>query len=119
MGITKRRPSPLTIRLTDQQKKTIRAKAQAAGVSVNEFAKAAMLGGDYRPPLSKEVCRQLLALGWELGRQGHNLNQIARQLNAGSKTPEQANNALAVISDELSQAYRAVFDTLANGREYT
>lgn len=118
LGITKRRPSPLTIRLTDQQKKTIRAKAQAAGVSVNEYAKAVMLGSDYRPPLSKEACRQLLALGWELGRQGHNLNQIARHLNAGSKTPEQANNALAVIRDELGDAYRAVFDTLANGREY-
>lgn len=87
-------------------------------MSVNEYAKAIMLGSDYRPALSKEACKQLLNLGWELGRQGNNLNQIARHLNAGTKTTEQANNALAVLGDELSEAYRAVYNTLANGREY-
>lgn len=116
-GVTKVRPNPLTIRLTDKHKELIRAKAQAAGMTVNVYAKAVLLGSDYRPPLNKELCRELFNLNRELGRHGTNLNQIARQLNAGIKTPGQAHNAVAALTDELTQVYRAVYSTLMNGQE--
>jgi len=76
-----------------------------------------LLGSDYRPPLNKELCRELFNLNRELGRQGTNLNQIAKQLNAGIKTPDQAHNAVAVLTDELTLVYRAVYTTLMNGQE--
>jgi len=116
-GVTRGRPNPLTIRLSDEHKELIRAKAQAAGVTVNVYAKAVLLGNDYRPPLNKELCRELFILNRELGRQGTNLNQIAKQLNAGIKTPDQAHNAVAVLTDELTLVYRAVYTTLMNGQE--
>ena len=116
-GVTKGRPNPLTIRLSDEHKELIRAKAQAAGVNVNVYAKAVLLGSDYRPPLNKELCRELFILNRELGRQGTNLNQIAKQLNAGIKTPDQAHNAVAFLLDELTLVYRAVYTTLMNGQE--
>ena len=114
-GVTKGRPHPLTIRLSDEHKELIRSKAQAAGVTVNVYAKAVLLGNDYRPPLNKG--RELFILNRELGRQGTNLNQIAKQLNAGIKTPDQAHNAVAVLTDELTLVYRAVYTTLMNGQE--
>ena len=91
-GDGSKRPSPLTIRLSERQKQIIRAKAHAAGMSVNRFVLAAALGSDYRPPADPQLTRALLRMYRELNAQGNNLNQIARQLNAGVILPGQ--NAL-------------------------
>lgn len=42
-GVTRSRPSPLTIRLSEEHKNIIRGKAQAAGITANEFARAVSL----------------------------------------------------------------------------
>ena len=115
-GVTRNRPNPLTIRLSEEHKKIIRVKAQAAGITVNEFAKAVMLGSDYRPPLSAELFSCLLDLHRELTRQGTNLNQIARQLNAGILNHDRVYQLLAALAPELTKAYAAIYATLANGR---
>jgi hypothetical protein len=115
-GITRIRPSPLTIRLSEEHKNIIRMKAYVAGIPVNEFAKAALLGSDYKPPLSAELFTCLLDLHRELTRQGTNLNQIARQLNAGIIYHDKAYQLLAALAPELTKTYTAIYTVLANGR---
>jgi hypothetical protein len=61
-----KRPSPLTIRLSEKQKKIIRAKAQSAGISVN---RSCLL-----PHLAPITGRQQI----RLNAQVNNVNQIAR-----------------------------------------
>lgn len=59
------------------------ARSEMAGISVNRFVLASTLGSKYRPPADPELLKALFALNRELTAQGNNLNQIARQLNAG------------------------------------
>lgn len=111
-----KRPSPLTIRLSERQKQIIRAKAQAATISVNRFVLAAALGSDYRPPVDPELTRALLRIYRELNAQGNNLNQIARQLNAGLVLPGQS-AMLEALGTSIQETLRHVQIALAgNGR---
>jgi len=109
-----KRPSPLTIRLSEKQKKIIKAKAQAAGISVNRFVLASALGSDYRPPANRELTRALLRVYRELNAQGNNLNQIARQLNAGLILPAQE-MMLDTLVLSLQQTLGSVREVLGSG----
>ena len=63
------------------------------------------------------IKRQLLQnISRELGRQGTNLNQIAKHLNAGIASPEQGDSMLAIIARSLLAAHKAVRHALAEGR---
>jgi len=110
-----KRPSPLTIRLSERQKGIIRAKAQAAAISVNRFVLAAALGSDYKPPIDPELVRALLRVYRELNAQGNNLNQIARQLNAGLVLPGQA-VMLDALALSIQESLRRLQTALAEGR---
>lgn len=116
-GNTKKRPNPLTIRLSSDQKALIRNKAKTAGLSINEYIKASTLGSEYRPPLNPELNSTLLKLNRELTRQGTNLNQIARQFNARVISPDQADTLIAMIARSLLWVHRAVREALAHGRQ--
>ena len=109
-----KRPSPLTVRLSERQRQLIRGKAKAAGMSVNGFVLASALGSDYRPPMNPELTRVLLALNRELTAQGNNLNQIARQLNAGIVLPGQE-SILGALAQSIQQTLRGVRAALARG----
>jgi Bacterial mobilisation protein (MobC) len=115
-GTTRSRVYPLSVRVPEHQRKAICSKARAAGVSVNRFLIAAALGLDYRPPVDRGLALALLAIHRELAAQGNNLNQIARQLNAGIVLPGQGTllNALAVSIQETHGAVRAL---LVRGKE--
>lgn len=110
-----KRPSPLTIRLSERQKRIIRAKAQAAAISVNRFVLAAALGSDYKPPADPELTRALLRVYRELNAQGNNLNQIARQLNAGLVLPGQ-NAMLDALATSIVETLSRVQTALAESR---
>ena len=104
----RKRPGPLAVRFSAAELATIRAKAKGAGCSTNRYIRAAALGSDYRAPLDPELARALLALRRELAAQGNNLNQIARQLNAGIVLPGQDAllDALALSTEETHRAVR-------------
>jgi Bacterial mobilisation protein (MobC) len=110
-----KRPSPLTIRLSERQKRIIRAKAQAAAISVNRFVLAAALGSDYRSPADPELTRALLRVYRELNAQGNNLNQIARQLNASVVLPGQG-AMLDALATSIQETLGRVQTALAEGR---
>ncbi len=105
----------ITARFSEDERELLVRQAETVCLTVSEYIRAAVLGADYRPPLSKELCSSLLALHRELTKQGSNLNQIARQLNAGLITPDRAEQLLASLMPELSKAYTAIYETLANG----
>lgn len=110
-----KRPSPLTIRLSERQRQIIRAKAQAAAISVNRFVLAAALGSDYKPPIDPELTRALLRVYRELNAQGNNLNQIARQLNAGLVLPGQT-AMLDALALSIQETLRRLQMALVEGR---
>lgn len=104
------------VKLKTEELELIRAKAAAIDMTVNAYIRAAALGEDYipkPPPWQREV---LLKLYMELAAQGRNLNQLARNVNAGHLSAEAA--LLAV--DRQHAIMRKLFDeiglALAGGR---
>jgi hypothetical protein len=75
-------------RVAPAERSTIKAQADAKGVSISELIRYAVL--NYRPPPSR-IDRQAVSLllaelaknRGEVGKVGSNLNQIAYHLNAG------------------------------------
>lgn len=103
-----RRPSPLTVRLTELQRQIIRDKARLAGISVNRFVLASALGSNYRPPADPDLLKALFALNRELTAQGNNLNQIAKQLNAGLITSGVALKQVNALSESMRITHVAI-----------
>jgi len=78
------RPSPLTLRVSDQQRAAIKAKAKAAGLSVNRYLLLLACGSELAPvkPTVEDRVERAGALRAYRGT-GTLLNQIARHLNSG------------------------------------
>ena len=92
-------------RCTAQEASAIRDLAAKSGLSTGAFARAAMLGdagprAKRRPTVHQELLRQVLG---HMARLGNNVNQIARQLNAGE----------AAHLPEIRHALRAYLDIRA------
>lgn len=114
-GLRKRR-NPLTVRLCDADREVIRARAVEAGCdTLNAYARAALLGSDYKPPKDLEMVQSLLKLNLELTRQGVNLNQIAKHLNAGLISEGQGEAMITVLARSTLQIHRAIRRALAPG----
>jgi hypothetical protein len=114
-GITGRRPSPFSIRVSETQKEIIRRKAQAAGISVGRYILATALGPDYKPPADPELVRALLALNRELTAQGNNLNQIAKHLNGGTASPTEGECMVGMVGRSILRTLKAVRLALTHG----
>ena len=94
MARRKKRPPPLSIRISDEERK--RLKRDAAGGSVNAYVRRKLFGASAVTPHRKPKPRaDTEALGRALGALGQsrlssNLNQIAKAANMGALpvTPE-------------------------------
>jgi len=92
-GTEKRvRDRVLPIRLSEDERATVDAAADRAGLTASSYARQTLLGAPAprqvrRPPVERrELARLLGELGkiaGELGKIGSNLNQIARAVNTG------------------------------------
>ena len=109
--------SPRAVRFAPYEITIIKERAKAAGCSFNAYVRYSSLGDQYQPPLSQDVRQALLALNHELTKQGNNINQIAKHLNAGIRTPTQANQALEAMRPIYLQTLNAVRTALCNGME--
>ena len=79
----RKRTCPLTIRLTPDERATIEAAAERAGLACGSYARRVLLGAPTprqvrRPPAER---RELARLLGELGRVGNNINQVARAMH--------------------------------------
>ena len=116
--IKRSRNCPVSIRITQAEKSSLRRRAQAVGISVNAYLKACALIGEYVPPYPPDILQELRRVHWELTRQGHNLNQMAKHLNDGSLTPRHGFSKLDAIEAPLSRALDAVGKALTWGKTY-
>lgn len=92
--VRKKRPPPLSIRVSDEERKKL--KRDAGGGSVNAYVRQKLFGASATPRNSKQKpSADIEALGRVLGALGRsrlasNLNQIAKAANVGALpvTPE-------------------------------
>ncbi len=85
---------------------------------MSDYFRASILGPGYAvtiDPMKRQLLQDMLR---ELNRQGNNLNQIARLLNAGNMTPDHGERELARLTYALIAAQRAVREALAEGKTY-
>lgn len=104
---TRQRTETLFARVTPEEKATILARADRAGLASAAFIRAAVLGdagprARRRRPVEHTALVQLLAA---LNRVGNNLNQLARNSNLGLDID------VPDLRDALQQ-YRAVIDVI-------
>lgn len=107
------RPYRITTRFSEEERNTLVIYAENARLTLSQFVRYSLLKS---PALDPARNRLLLKANYELTRQGTNLNQIARQLNAGALSHEQAESLLASLAPGMAQAYAALHEALANGR---
>lgn len=94
----------------------VKDKARRAGCTTNAYIRASALGSAYQAPLNHELRARLLELFRELTRQGNNLNQIARHLNAGVANKVQSESMLERLGQSLLATHRAIRQALTQGR---
>lgn len=107
------RPCRIIARFSKEERETVVRQAKGAGLTVSEYIRLTLLKS---PSLDPERHQLLLKANFELTKQGTNLNQIAKHLNAGMGKPSQGASMLAVISRSLMNAHMAVRQALAEGR---
>jgi hypothetical protein len=79
------RSKHLTIRFSPEERAALDGHAARAGITAGSYARKVLLDappprGARRPPIER---RELVRLLGELGKVGSNINQLARQANAG------------------------------------
>jgi len=110
-------PPPLSVRFTYDDLLVLRQNAKAVGISVSEYVRQASLGSHYTPPHDPDLADALRSTLVELTRHGTNLNQIAKHLNVGSQTPDQAEGVLSIIYPAYLRTLSKVRKALARGTE--
>lgn len=104
------------IRLSFQERQMVIGRASKCGLKLSGYARSALLGADYVAKHDPVRRKLLQGLSTELGRQGNNLNQIARQLNGGFVTQDDAYALLNDLGNSLVSAHEAVRFALNEGK---
>ena len=110
-------PHRLMARFSDAEKEVVQRKAKATRLSISEYIRASVLGAGYVATVDPARQKLLHDLSRELGRQGNNLNQIAKQMNASGQT-QQAEGMLAEVFDSLITAHNDVRRAMAERKLY-
>ena len=90
------------IELTREQYATLCAKAKKSGLTKRAFLVRLLEGQEIRERPTEEI-RQLRE---EIHRIGNNVNQIARSVNEGIATPEDAGHGLYMLDKVYEMMYR-------------
>ncbi len=97
-----KRPAPFSVRLSDDERRELVRRAEAAGLSIGGYWKSAVF--NLPPPRKSRRPRtdtvELAKLLGSLGRVGSNINQLARILNTnGSVEIPELEKALKDLAD--------------------
>jgi hypothetical protein len=109
----KARSVHLGIRLDFQERERLAEQAERNNLSTSQYVRLMLLKS---PLLDPERNSLLHKVHFELTKQGTNLNQIAKQLNAGAVTNGQGASMVAMISRSLMTAHQAILQALSEGR---
>jgi len=104
------------IRLSFNERQLVLGRATNSGLKLSAYARAALLGADYVEKHDPVRRKLLQDLSRELGHQGNNLNQIARQLNSGFVTQDEAFALLNSLGTSLISAHNAVRLAMTEGK---
>lgn len=96
-----KRDAVFRFRVTAAEKELIRQHAAQQGLSVSKYLRKKV--DDYHSGLDRHTVIRLLA---ETGKQGSNLNQIAKVLNIETKTGEPARIDAGFVNRTLSEIAR-------------
>ena len=110
------RATHIGIRLSFQERQLVLGRATNSGLKLSAYARAALLGADYVAKHDPVRRKLLQDLSRELGHQGNNLNQIAKQLNSGFVTQDDAYTLLNDLGGGLVAAHNAVRLALTEGK---
>jgi len=113
----KSRPFHIGIRLSQNERELVVQHAEKSGLTISEYVRASVLGAGYASSIDPVKRQQLVDANRELSRQGNNLNQIAKHLNAGIASPEQGESMLDILARGLLAAYTSVRKALAEGQD--
>jgi hypothetical protein len=75
----------LTVRLTTDERETVKRRAESYRTSLSEFVRTVVLSGLKEPPPPRVDPAAVRALAFELSKLGTNLNQLARRANEAAK----------------------------------
>jgi hypothetical protein len=104
------------IRLSSQERQLVLGRAINSSLKLSAYARAALLGADYVAKHDPVRRKLLQDVSRELGHQGNNLNQIAKQLNSGFITQDEAYALLNDLGGSLVAAHNAVRLALTEGK---
>jgi len=112
----RKRPYRLMARFTEAEKEVVLGKASAARLSMNEYIRSSVLGAGYVSTVDPTKRQHLIDLHHELKKQGNNLNQIAKHLNAGILNPLRGEDVLSVLARSLVDTHMSVRLALSEGQ---
>ncbi|MFY9288982.1 MAG: plasmid mobilization relaxosome protein MobC [Alphaproteobacteria bacterium] len=108
----RKRASPIKVRLSEIERGLVRQKAAKADLSVNAFIKTAILEAQYKPPIPREVHRELFRINRQLTGIATNINQMTKQLNGGATNAEEALRFLERITGPVLETLGIIRHTL-------
>ncbi|MDY5812924.1 MAG: plasmid mobilization relaxosome protein MobC [Bacteroides sp.] len=94
----------ITIRLTEEEFKSLQEKVKSLGITVSVYTRAAILG----KAIHSKVDAQMV---FELRKIGVNLNQIAKHFNTYSPSDEEMKSYLGIIN-EIKEHLNRLEDSL-------
>lgn len=94
----------ITVRLSKGERARLDKMCKKSGLKISPLIRQLLLGAKItpRPP---EIAQELYV---EINRIGNNINQIARSVNAGIATPEDARQALFLLGKVYEKLDEAV-----------
>jgi hypothetical protein len=117
LKLGRERPHRLMARFSDDEKTFVQRKAKTARLSLSEYIRVSVLGDVYVSTVDPERQKLLHELSRELGKQGSNLNQIAKHLNTRGES-QQGEGMMAALFDSLVDAHNAVRRAMAERKRY-
>ena len=111
-----RRIHRITTRFNFEEKMRLIEKAKESCLRISDYIRASVLGAGYVSAIDPTKNQLLMNIQSELNKQGSNLNQIAKQLNAGIVNPFEGNNLLSMLARSLLNAHNSVRKALSEGR---
>ena len=92
----------MCLRLSKEEKERLESSARACGLTRTAYLRRLLLGAEVKFRPSQEV----KALRTEIHQIGNNINQIARSVNAGIATAEDARQGLCLLKRVYELMYR-------------
>ena len=99
----------VNVRFTDEEYSELKAKAEAAGLTVPHVVKNAIRNKRITPKKPPKISDEIaLSIASELRHIGRNINQIAKHLNSGGNVTKEHTEAFERVRKGLGHVWRTL-----------